>query len=166
MDNGIIAGMKPKLVAAVLIVAALIFFSGCAVQNSDLSVKYKAITQAGIKDYTTTINVSPDGNYDFEITGQIQEKFSKKLSQAEIDELIQLVQKNNFFSLPEDLSAKPGDCMDGATVQMEITLNGQTHKSGGYCVQDNGFSEIGQKLYDIYQFDPAIVEKYKNLNGY
>jgi hypothetical protein len=77
------------------------------------------------------------------------ENNSFKLTDAQLIELIQIIKQNNFFGLEEDLSLAPEECVNGPGYELEISLNEQTHKVIGYCIQDEKFLKIGRKIYDL-----------------
>ena len=69
-----------------------------------------------------------------------------KIPDSELKEFINFVVKDkDFFNLPSNLTGKI--CSEGASTEyLEVKLEGESHKIGGYCVEDNSFIEIYYRL--------------------
>jgi len=150
--------------------AVLFFLCGCFRQDAGkeapfgsrkesaeivFSISYnQAYSSKGYKQ-AITVNSRGESEYRFidSRSGELRDYLSLELSRPELDELRDLLAKDNaFFSLPADLSST--GCHDGSIEHIEASLGDKSHKAGGYCVQDKTFRSICQKLHEY-------IDKYR-----
>jgi hypothetical protein len=136
-----------------LIVIGALLVCGCVQQApADFSLEYSTTSGYpvyGEVDFKWTLTVSPDGSWEhkaFDERGTTVEG-SGKLTAAEMAGLYSTVLESKFFSLPEDISMN--QCADGSTEYLAITASGNTRKVGGYCVENEPFRKITDKLSSL-----------------
>lgn len=138
-----------------VLIFGIVLIAGCIqqpVSTFDFSIKYTQ--EYAWKGYNQTITVSTTSDFESKMldyeTGNVRNIVSGKLPDSELKGFSNfVVGENNFFSLPGDLTVN--DCFDASNEYIEIESGGKSHKTGGYCIENNSFRKIVQKLYDYHR---------------
>ncbi|MFH1588109.1 MAG: hypothetical protein ABIA76_02090 [Candidatus Diapherotrites archaeon] len=132
------------LIIGLIFLIALI--SGCTEihQKKGFSLEYNR--SGGIAGMSSSIAIDELGNIEINDSG---ETLNAKLSETELNELIELIQEKQFFSLPPDLD-HCSNCADQFFYMLKITLNTQTRSTGGdMTIINQNFLDITRKLDEI-----------------
>ena len=161
--------MRRKVILFGLIFIVLLIIGCVQKKNGDINIQQNVPTEDFLIKYTREydyrgehrieiIMISPKGevypdktllNGEVPIDPSIKINGSKlkvKIPDSELKEFINFVVKDkDFFNLPSNLTGK--GCSEGASTEdLEVKLDGESHKIGGYCVEDNSFIEIYYRL--------------------
>ncbi len=142
--------MKTSIILGIILI---LINTACTQMNTsnekieNFSLQYSATNEFGTKTtffIHNNVFVLLEESFD-----KNSNKFSKKISQNQLIELVKVVRENNFFELNEKLGCKAEDCMDGLREELEIILNNEKHRVSGYCILNKNFLNIEKKLYNL-----------------
>jgi hypothetical protein len=147
--------MNLKFLFAGIAVIALLALAGCVQQgfNAQDGFSLEYSSNSSMMKSSSRITIDSGSILRFESrdsdTNAVLEQFSRKLADKEVEELAKIIAENNFFALPSDLTPKDYGCFDAATESLQITLNGRTAVVSGYCIGNQQFRSIVQKIYAL-----------------
>jgi hypothetical protein len=145
----------------VLFFLFLVSLFGCVEHPNSTYIVVTYTNESAWKNYSEIIQIKaysgqvrPEGDFNYtKFDGELDsgvgsEQSYLKLSAEEMDSFYDFVlNENRFFSIPENLDNT--DCMDGSTSYITVTIHGKTRKVGGYCVDNQNYINIVNRLYQL-----------------
>ncbi len=80
--------------------------------------------------------------------------YKAQLQKDEVEKLKQLIEKNKFWTLKEDLS--DNNSVDGSFLNITVNLTDQSKTVGGLNPYDSGFKEIADYVFDLIDYEDYI----------
>ena len=152
------------VISIIVVIAISIIYLKVNKKISVLDIEYIEYSIGGgfgtIADCATkTISINSKGYVKFENTynKNLIEEF--EVDNEDITELIEYIKQNSNVLLKKDISNE--NAMDASTEYLTVKIkNGKEYKVGGYCVIDNQFDNIANKIIETVGKDK--YQKYNN----
>lgn len=161
LKNGVKAMLKNvQLIGPMTFSFMMIYMTGCAQQPEYATDKpFILVTNysAGPDDYRNMyhVNIAIDQNGRLQLYADEDEElkidddapvFETQLDEEQIDALQKVIEEQQFWELPEDVST-PSE--DGGFSYITVNRADESKKVGGLNVDDEQFMEIRQQVFDL-----------------
>lgn len=116
--------------------------------NVKPQIKYEVFN--AYSGYHAVLMLNQNRDYSLELIsnrGQLEKKFSGKLSNHEIRKIKKSLLSNGFITLEEDLSDY--SLLDNSTEELHVKLGVLTLSTGGYGISDQRFRKIVKDLESL-----------------